>query len=54
MLMFHEIATFWDLAETLIEIRETHLLAMLLNRWAVCDLTNSESCVIVKEIKVDK
>ena len=53
MLMFYEIATFWDFAEALKEIRKTHLLAMLLSRWAVRDSTDSESCIIVREIKVD-
>ncbi len=48
MLMFHEIATFWDLAEASKEIRETHLLAMLLNRRAVRDSTGSESRAIVR------
>ncbi len=54
MLMFHEIATFWDLTEVLTEIRETHLLAMLLSKWAVHDLTDSESRIIVRKIKIDK
>ncbi len=53
MLMFHEIATFWDFAEASKEIRETHLLAVLLSRWAVHDSTDSESCVIVRKIRVD-
>jgi len=52
--MFHEIATFLDFAEALKEIRKTHLLAMLLSRQAVRDSTDSESYVIVKEIKIDK
>ncbi len=52
--MFHEIVTFWDLAEASKEIRETCLLAMLLSRWAVCDSTDSELHVIIKEIKIDK
>ncbi len=54
MLMFHEIATFWDLTEALKEIRETRLLAMLLSRWAVHDSTDSESHVIVREIKIGR
>ncbi len=49
VLMFHEIATFWDLAEALKEIRETHLLAVLLSRWAVRDSTDSESRAIVRD-----
>ncbi len=52
MLMSHEIATFWDLAEASTEIRETHLLAVLLSRRAVCDSTDSESRVIVRKIKI--
>ncbi len=48
MLMFHEIATFWDFAEASKEIRKTRLLAMLLSRWAVRDSTDSESHVIVR------
>ena len=54
MLMFHEVATFWDFAEASKEIRKTCLLAMLLSRWAVCDSTDSESRVIVRKIKIDK
>ncbi len=53
MLMFHEIATFWDLAEALKEIRKTRLLAMLLSRWAVHDLTDSELHVIVRKIRIN-
>ncbi len=53
MLMFHEIVTFWDFAEALKEIRKTHLLAMLLSRWAVHDSTDSKSCIIVREIRID-
>ncbi len=49
MLMFHEIATFWNLAEASKEIRKTRLLAMLLSRWAVRDLTDSKSHVIVRD-----
>ncbi len=52
MLMFHEIATFWNLAEASTEIRETHLLAMLLSKQAVRDSTDSESHVIVRKVKV--
>ncbi len=48
VLMFHEVATFWDLAEASKEIRETRLLAMLLSRRAVHDSTDSESRVIVR------
>ncbi len=48
MLMFYEIATFWNFTEALKEIRKTHLLAMLLSRWAVHDSTDSKLCVIVK------
>ncbi len=54
MLMFHEIATFWNLVEALKEIRKTCLLAMLLSRRAVHDSTDSESHVIVREIKIDR
>ena len=53
MLMSHEIVTFWDFAEALKEIRKTHLLAMLLSRWAVHNSTDSESCIIVRKIKID-
>ena len=53
MLMFHEIATFWNLVEASTEIRNTHLLAMLLSKWAVRDSTDSESRVIVRKIRVD-
>ena len=42
VLMFHEIVTFWDSAETSKEIMKTRLLAMLLSRRAVRDLTDSE------------
>ncbi len=52
--MFHEVSAFWDFVETLTEIRETHLLAMLLSRWTVHDSTDSKLHVIMKEIKVDK
>ncbi len=48
MLMSYEIATFWDLAEASKEIRKTHLLTMLLSRWAVHDSTDSKSRVIVR------
>ncbi len=51
--MSHEIATFWDFAETSKEIRKTRLLAVLLSRWAVCDSTDSESRVIVRKIRID-
>ncbi len=51
--MSHEIATFWDFAEALTEIRKTYLLAVLLSRQAVRDSTDSESCIIVRKIKVD-
>ncbi len=50
MLMFHEIATFWDSAETSKEIMKTRLLAVLLSRRAVHDLTDSKSRVIVRKI----
>ncbi len=53
MLMSHEIATFWDLAEASKEIRKTRLLTVLLSRRAVRDSTDSESCVIMKKIRVD-
>ncbi len=53
MLMFHEIATFWDFAEASTEIRKTRLLAMLLNRWAVRDLTDSKLYIIVRKIRID-
>ncbi len=49
MLMSHEITTFWGFAEASKKIRKTHLLVMLLSRRAVRDLTDSESCVIVKD-----
>ncbi len=51
--MFHEVATFWDFAEALKEIRKTRLLAVLLSRQAVRDSTDSESCIIVRKIKVN-
>ncbi len=54
ILMFHEILTFWDSAKTSKERRKIHLFAMLLSRWVVCDSTDSESCVIVRKIKIDK
>ncbi len=54
MLMFYEVATFWDFTEASKEIRKTHLLAMLLSRWAVHDSTDSESYVIIRKIKIDK
>jgi len=50
MLMSHEIATFWDLAETLKEIMKMRLLAMLLSRRAVRDSTDSKSRVIMRKI----
>ena len=53
VLMFHEIATFWDFAEASTEIRKTRLLAVLLSRWAVCNSTDSESRVIVRKIRID-
>ncbi len=40
--------TFWDFAEASKEIRETHLLTVLLSRWAIHDSTDSESRVIVR------
>ncbi len=52
--MSYEIATFWGFAEASKEISETRLLAMLLSRWAVRDSTDSESRVIMKEIKIDR
>ncbi len=54
MLMFYEIATFWDLAEASKEIRKIHLLAMLLSKRAVRDSADSESHVIVRKIKIDR
>ena len=54
MLMFHEIMTFWDFAEASKEIRETRLLTVLLSRWAVHDSTDSESCIIMKKIKINR
>ncbi len=54
MLMSYEIATFWDFAEALKEIRKTRLLAVLLSRRAVHDSTDSESYVIVRKIRVNK
>jgi len=54
MLMYHKIATFWDFAEASKEIRKTRLLTVLLSRRAVHDSTDSESCVIVREIKIDR
>ena len=52
VLMSHEVATFWGLAEASKGIRETHLLAVLLSRRAVHDSTGSESCVIVREVRI--
>ncbi len=53
MLMSHEVATFWDFAEALTEIRKTHLLAVLLSRQAVHDSTDSELHVIMRKIRID-
>ncbi len=53
MLMSHEIATFWDFAEALKEIRKTCLLTVLLSRWAVHNSTDSESCIIVRKIRIN-
>jgi len=50
VLMFHEVVTFWNSAETSKEIMKTCLLAMLLSRWAVRDSTDSKSRVIVRKI----
>jgi len=48
ILMFHEIATFWDSAEASKERREICLFAMLLSRRVVWDLTDSKSCVMMR------
>ncbi len=50
VLMFHEVATFWDSAETWKEIMKTRLLAMLLSRRAVRDSTDLKSRDIVRKI----
>jgi len=48
ILMFHEIATFWDSAETLKERRKIRLFAMLLSRRVVQDSTDSKSRVMMR------
>ncbi len=48
--MFHKISTFLMSTETSKEMRETCLLAMLLSRRAVRDLTDSKLHVIVRKI----
>jgi len=50
VLMFHEVVTSWDSAETSKEIMKTRLLAVLLSRRAVRDPTGSKSRVIVRKI----
>jgi len=52
--MFHEVSAFLTSTEASKEIRETHLLAMLLSRQAVRDSTDLKSRVIVRKIKIDK
>ncbi len=49
ILMFYEIATFWDSAETSKERRKTRLFAMLLSRWVVRNLTDSKSYVMMRD-----
>ncbi len=48
ILMFHEIATFWDSAEASKERRKTRLFAMLLSRRVVQDSTDSKLHVIMR------
>ncbi len=48
ILMFYEIATFWDSAEALKERRETRLFAMLLNRRVVQNSTGLKSRVMMR------
>ncbi len=52
--MFHEISTFLASVETSKDSKETRLFAVLLSKRAVRDLTGSESCVIVRKIKIDR
>ena len=49
ILMFHEIATFWDSAEALKERRKTHLFAVLLSRRVVQDSTDSKLHVMMRD-----
>ncbi len=49
ILMFHEIATFWDSAETSKERRKTRLFAMLLSRRVVRNSTSSKSYVMMRD-----
>ncbi len=49
ILMFHEIATFWDSAEASKERRKIHLFAMLLSRWIIQDSTDLKSCIMMKD-----
>ena len=49
ILMFHEIATFWDSAETSKERRKTRLFAMLLSKWVIQNSTDSKSCVMMRD-----
>ena len=48
ILMFYEIATFWDSAEALKERRKTRLFAMLLSRRIIQDSTDSKLHVIMR------
>ncbi len=49
ILMFHEIVTFWDLAETSKERRETRLFAVLLSRRVIRNSTDSKSRVMMRD-----
>ncbi len=49
ILMFHEIATFWDSAEASKERRKTRLFAVLLSRRVVRSSTDSKSCVMMRD-----
>ena len=48
ILMFHEIATFWDSAETSKERRKTRLFAVLLSKRVVRNSTDSKSCIMMR------
>ncbi len=52
ILMFHEIVTFWDLAEALKERRETHLFAMLLSRWVIQSSTDIKLHIMMRDLKI--
>ncbi len=52
--MFHEISMFLASVEALKDSKETRLFALLLSKRAVHDSTDSESCVIVRKIKIDR